>query len=82
MTFRLQPKSRHGMARSWPEPSVISPDDPRFNANVRQLLHVAFKVAAKQGSRYLDLLKANEAIVGEQVTCNLLDRHMKPLFLG
>ncbi len=58
------------------------PDDPRFNANVRQLLHVAFKVAAKQGSRYLDLLNANEAIVGEQVTRNLLDRHMKPLFLG
>lgn len=58
------------------------PDDPRFNANVRQLLHVAFKVAAKQGSRYYDLLKANEAIVGEQVTRNLLDRHMTPLFLG
>ncbi len=58
------------------------PSDPRFNANVRQLLHVAFKVAAKQGSRYLDLLKANEAIVGEQVTRNLLDRHLKPLFLG
>jgi hypothetical protein len=58
------------------------PDDPRFNASVRQLLHVAFKVAAKSGDRYLDLLKANEEIVGEQVTSNLLDRHMKPLFIG
>lgn len=58
------------------------PADPRFNANVRQLLHVAFKVAANAGSRYLDLLKANEEIVGQQVTQNLLDRHMKPLFLG
>jgi tagaturonate epimerase len=58
------------------------PANPQFNANVRQLLHVAFKVAAKKGDRYYGLLKANEAIVGEQVTRNLLDRHMKPLFLG
>jgi hypothetical protein len=58
------------------------PDDPHFNANVRQLLHVAFKVAAKAGQRYLDLLKENEQIVGEQVTQNLFDRHMKPLFFG
>ncbi|WP_068138537.1 hypothetical protein [Roseimaritima ulvae] len=58
------------------------PSDPNFNANVRQLLHVAFKVAAKSGERYLDLLKANEQIVGEQVTRNPLDRHMKPLFVG
>jgi tagaturonate epimerase len=58
------------------------PNNPRFNANVRQLLHVSFKVAAKQGSRYLDLLKANQEIVGEQVTTNLLDRHIKPLFIG
>ena len=58
------------------------PSEPQFNANVRQLLHVAFKVAAKSGQRYLDLLKANEEIVGEQVTQNILQRHMKPLFLG
>ena len=58
------------------------PSDPRFNANVRQLLHVSFKVAAKQGNRYLDLLKANQKIVGEQVTTNLLERHIKPLFIG
>ena len=57
------------------------PSDARFNANVRQLLHVSFKVAAKAGSRYTDLLKANAEIVGKQVTENLFDRHMKPLFL-
>ena len=58
------------------------PSDPRFNANVRQLLHVSFKVAAKSGSRFTDLLKSNAAIVGEQVTTNIFDRHLKPLFLG
>lgn len=56
------------------------PGHPLFNDNVRQLLHVSFKVAANAGNRYLDLLKANEEIVGRQVTGNLLDRHMRPLF--
>ena len=57
-------------------------DHPEFNANVRQLVHISFKVAAKQGDRYLDLLKANEEIVGKNVTENIYDRHLKPLFVG
>lgn len=58
------------------------PDHPEFNANVRQLLHVSFKIAAKTGTRYTDLLKANEAIVAKQVTENIYERHMRPLFIG
>jgi hypothetical protein len=58
------------------------PGHPQFNAHVRQLLHVSFKVAAKAGTRYTDLLKANEAIVAKQVTENIYDRHMQPLFIG
>ena len=58
------------------------PGDARFNANVRQLLHVSFKVAAKSGKRFTDLIKSNAKIVGEQVTTNIFDRHLKPLFLG
>ncbi len=57
------------------------PGHPEFNPSVRQLLHVSFKVAAKAGARYTDLLKANEAIVAKNVTENLYDRHLKPLFL-
>lgn len=57
------------------------PGHPQFNAHVRQLLHVSFKVAAKAGNRYTDLLKSNADIVGKQVTENIFDRHMKPLFL-
>ena len=56
--------------------------NPLYNPNLRQLLHVGFKVAAKMGDRYLDMLKANEEIVGRNVTENLYDRHIKPLFLG
>ena len=55
---------------------------PLFNASLRQLLHVAFKLAAKKGRKYLDLLEANEAIVAKNVTENLYERHLKPLFVG
>lgn len=58
-----------------------TPGHPEFNPSFRQLLHVSFKLAAKVGARYTDLLKANEAIVAENVTGNLFDRHMRPLFL-
>ena len=55
---------------------------PEFNAHIRQLLHVSFKLAAKAGARYTELLKSNEAIVAKNVTENLYDRHLKPLFVG
>lgn len=58
------------------------PNHPEFNPSVRQLLHVSFKVAAQAGTRYTDLLKANAAIVGKQVTENMYDRHLRPLFIG
>lgn len=57
------------------------PGHPEFNPSVRQLLHVSFKLAAKKGQVYLDLLKANEAIVSKQVTENLYTRHLKPLLI-
>jgi hypothetical protein len=56
--------------------------NPAFNANVRQLLHVGYKVAAKKGDRYLNMLKQCEASISRNVTENLFDRHVKPLFLG
>ena len=53
-----------------------------YNSSLRQLLHVGFKVAAKMGQRYLDLLDANEAVIARNVTENLYDRHIVPVFLG
>jgi hypothetical protein len=49
---------------------------------VRQLLHVSFKLAAKQGSRFLDLLKTHRQVIATQVRENLLERHLKPIFGG
>jgi hypothetical protein len=56
------------------------PGEPRFNPQMRQLLHVSFKVAAGQGTRYTDLLVANREIVARQVTDNIYERHLRPLF--
>ena len=71
---------------SWTGPQLAAalrhvPTNPAFNPHMRQLVHVSFKVAAKQGARYLDLLVANRDVVAKQVTENIYDRHLKPLFL-
>jgi tagaturonate epimerase len=56
--------------------------DAAFNPDLRQLLHVGFKVAAKMGDRYLNALEANEEVVARNVTTNLYERHIKPIFIG
>ena len=56
--------------------------NPAYNPSFRQLLHVGFKVAAKMGDRYLKALEANEDVVARNVTENLYERHIKPVFLG
>jgi hypothetical protein len=53
-----------------------------FNSNFRQLLHVGFKVAAHMGQRYTDLIEANQDVIARNVTENLYDRHIAPVFLG
>ena len=56
------------------------PKCPAYNRHLRQLIHVAFKVAAEFGSRYTDALVAHEAVIGRNVMSNLLDRHLIPLY--
>ena len=58
------------------------PANPAFNPHLRQLVHVGFKVAAQMGDRYLAMLKACEPTIARNVTGNLYDRHLKPLFVG
>ena len=55
--------------------------NPLYNAHIRQLIHVGFKVAAKMGPRYLEQLKACRESCARNVTGNLLERHIRPLFL-
>ena len=58
------------------------PQCPDFNPHVRQLLHVGYKIAAKMGDRYLRMLETCEASIARNVTTNLYDRHIVPLFIG
>jgi hypothetical protein len=64
--------------------SALRHDDanPEYNPSFRQLLHVGFKIAAKMGPRYIDALEANEDVIAKNVTANLFERHIKPVFLG
>jgi tagaturonate epimerase len=55
--------------------------NPAYNPHLRQLLHVGYKVAAGMGKRYLDALARFEEPVSRNVTRNLFERHMVPLFL-
>jgi tagaturonate epimerase len=55
---------------------------PSYNVNLRQMLHVAFRIAAELGERYLSALARHEKIVGANVTENILKRHLEPLFIG
>ncbi len=56
--------------------------NPEFNSDLRQLLHVGFKVAAKLGPKYLNFLDQFAPTIAKNVTGNLYDRHIKPVFEG
>jgi hypothetical protein len=55
---------------------------PEYNPSFRQLVHVGYKVAAKLGRRYLDMLEECESSVARNVTTNLFERHLQPIFLA
>ncbi len=52
-----------------------------YNPNFRQLLHIAYKVAAEMGDRFTSALDRHAAVIAENVTHNLFERHIRPLFL-
>jgi len=52
-----------------------------YNLNFRQLLHVAYKVAAEMGTHFSDALDKYEEIIAENVTENIYERHIRPLFI-
>jgi len=54
---------------------------PDYNPDVRQLLHVGYKVAAEMKDIFYPALEKYADTIAEQVSQNIYDRHMKPLFL-
>jgi hypothetical protein len=53
---------------------------PDYNPHFRQLLHIGFKIAAEMGERFMGALRANEPSVSRNVTENLFQRHLLPIF--
>lgn len=56
--------------------------NPGYNVHFRQLIHVSFRVAAEMGERYTRLLVKFRKEIDQNVTANLFDRHIVPLFIG
>ena len=52
-----------------------------YNPDLRQLLHVSFKIAAKMGAQFTDAVRQNEQLIGREVTNNLFERHIRPVFV-
>ncbi len=56
--------------------------EPAYDRQVRQLMHVGYKVAAELGDRYTEILAACREPVARNVTHNIFERHLRPLFIG
>lgn len=56
------------------------PGHPDYNSNFRQLIHVAYKVAAEMEDTYTNLLKKYADVIGGCVEENIYERHLKRLF--
>lgn len=52
---------------------------PDFNPDLRQLIHVGYKVAAQKGDDYYNALKKFESNIEKQVFENIFERHIKRL---
>ncbi len=53
-----------------------------YNPHLRQLLHVAYKIAAEMGGDFLNALEKYRDIIATNVTENIYKRHIRPIFMG
>ncbi len=56
-------------------------DNKNYNVSFRQLIHVGYKVAAEAGDEYKNLIVENRDVVGSCVSENILERHIKRIFI-
>ncbi len=74
-----------GEAASWNSGKFAAslrhiPGNPDYNPNMRQLIHVAYKLAAQKMDVYYKLLEEHEDVVAECVFENIYKRHICRLF--
>lgn len=53
-----------------------------FDPQLRQFFHCSYKIAAEFGTSFTDLIKNHSDVIHTNVTGNLFDRHLRPLFLA
>ena len=77
-----------------PDPSIVDkwsgerfagalrhiPDNKEFNPDLRQLLHISYKVAAEHYDQFKNLVTQNKNVIAEQVESNIMERHISRLF--
>jgi hypothetical protein len=71
----------------WEGPALVAAvrhvqSDKRFDPGIRQLFHVGFAVVASMGQRFYEAVERHKAAVSRNVTVNLWERHIVPLFIG
>ena len=81
-TLKLPPVNEFYLLSGEEIASAIRHDQSNsaYNPNIRQLFHVGYKVAAEMGDRYLDALGQCSDRVSANVTANIYERHILPLF--
>ncbi len=53
-----------------------------YNPHLRQLMHLGFKIAAEMGAKMAELRRECRSAIEDNVTTNLYERHIRPLFMG
>jgi len=79
---KLPPKSEVAKwsSRKFADSLRHVPGNKDYNPNIRQLIHVAYKLAALKMDEYFHLLEANEKTVSAAVYENIYNRHICRLF--
>jgi hypothetical protein len=57
------------------------PVNKQFNGQFRQMFHISYKIAAEIGDRYLLALEKHKKTIAQNVTDNIYNQHIKPLFI-
>lgn len=60
---------------------VHDKSNSNYNPNFRQLIHVGYKIAVEMGDEFTNALDEFRTVIAENVKFNILERHLKGLFL-
>ncbi len=55
--------------------------DQYYNPDLRQFIHLSYKIAAENITEYRELIRGNSGFISGRVTDNIFSYHIKPLFL-